>query len=133
MTFVLVLITVSACIIAIGVVYNSARIALSERGRELASLRVLGFTSNEVAGMLLGEQVAVLIVALPAGVGFGALFSLALSRGFETERFHFPYIIALDSQFFAMSVVIVAAALASLIVRRRVGRLDMVSALRTRE
>ncbi|HTJ21696.1 MAG TPA: FtsX-like permease family protein [Gemmatimonadaceae bacterium] len=133
MTFVLMLITVSACIIAIGVVYNSARIALSERGRELASLRVLGFTSNEVAGMLLGEQLAVLIVALPAGVGFGALFSYALSRGFETERFHFPYVIALDSQIFAMSIVVAAAVLASVIVRRRVGRLDMVSALRTRE
>jgi putative ABC transport system permease protein len=133
MTFVLALITVSACIIAIGVVYNSARIALSERGRELASLRVLGFTSNEVAGMLLGEQVAVLLLALPAGVGIGALFNLALARGFETERFHFPYVIALASQLLAMGVVVGAAALASLIVRRRIGRLDMVSALRTRE
>ena len=133
MTFVLTLITVSACVIAIGVVYNSSRIALSERGRELASLRVLGFTSNEVAGMLLGEQVAVMLLALPVGVGFGALFSLALSQGFETERFHFPFVIAIGSQVFAMGVVLAAAALASLVVRRRIGRLDMVSALRTRE
>ena len=59
MVFVLALITSSACVIAMGVVYNSARIALSERGRELASLRVLGFTTNEVAGMLLGEQAAI--------------------------------------------------------------------------
>ena len=133
MVFVLTLIIVSACVIAIGVVYNSARIALSERGRELASLRVLGFTSNEVAGMLLGEQVAVLLLALPVGVGIGALFSLALSQGFETERFHFPYVLVLGSQLFAMAVVVAAAALASLVVRRRIGRLDMVSALRTRE
>ena len=133
MTFVLTLITTSACIIAMGVVYNAARIALSERGRELASLRVLGFTANEVAGMLLGEQLAVLLLALPAGVGIGALFSFALSRAFATERFHFPFIVALDSQLFAMSVVVGAAALASLIVRRRIGRLDMVTALRTRE
>src|SRR4029078_5059627 len=75
MVFVLMLIGVSAGIIAVGVVYNSARIALSERGRELASLRVLGFTTNEVSGMLLGEQAAVLIVALPVGVLFGAIFS----------------------------------------------------------
>lgn len=133
MVFVLTLITTSACIIALGVVYNSARIALSERGRELASLRVLGFTTNEVATMLLGEQAAMLVLALPVGVVFGAAFSLMLARGFETERFHFPYVMTVASQVFAMVVVIVAAAFAAIIVRRRVGRLDMVTALRTRE
>jgi putative ABC transport system permease protein len=133
MVFVLILIVSSACVIAIGVVYNAARIALSERGRELASLRVLGFTTNEVAGMLLGEQAAIMILALPAGIAIGAAFSYALARGFETERFHFPYVIALHSQVFAAGVVVAAAALAGLIVHRRVARLDMVSALRTRE
>ena len=133
MEFVLTLITVSAAVIAMGVVYNSARVALSERGRELASLRVLGFTTNEVARMLLGEQVAMLVLALPAGIAIGAAFSLALARGFETERFQFPYVMAPRSQLFAMGVVAAAAALTGLIVRRRVHRLDMVAALRTRE
>jgi putative ABC transport system permease protein len=133
MVFVLTLIITSACLIAVGVVYNSARIALSERGRELASLRVLGFTSNEVGALLLGEQLAVLLPALPIGVGIGALFSFALSRGFETERFHFPYVLALKSQIIAISVVSLAALLAALMVRRRIGRLNMVRALRTRE
>jgi putative ABC transport system permease protein len=131
--FVLTLIISSACVIAMGVVYNSARIALSERGRELASLRVLGFTTNEVAGMLLGEQAAILLVALPSGVAIGAVFSYALAQGFQTERFHFPYVVALHSQLFAAAIVTAAAALAGLIVRRRVGHLDMVAALRTRE
>jgi putative ABC transport system permease protein len=133
MVFVLTLIITSACIIALGVVYNSARIALSERGRELASLRVLGFTTNEVAGMLLGEQAAMLVFALPVGIVVGAAFSLALARGFETDRFHFPYVMKLASQVFAMSIVAAAAVFAAIVVRRRVRRLDMVSALRTRE
>jgi putative ABC transport system permease protein len=133
MVFVLALITGSACVIAMGVVYNSARIALSERGRELASLRVLGFTTNEVAGMLLGEQVAVMVLGLPAGVGIGALFSLLLTRGFANERFHFPYVVAFDSQVIAMAVVAASAALASVVVHRRVGKLNLVQALRTRE
>lgn len=133
MVFVLTLIIVSASVIATGVVYNSARIALSERGRELASLRVLGFSTNEVAGMLLGEQGAMLVLALPAGVAIGAVFSLALARGFQTERFHFPYVLALRSQWFAMGIVVAAVVLTSFVVRRRVGRLDMVAALRTRE
>ena len=133
MVFVLTLIITSACVIAMGVVYNSARIALSERGRELASLRVLGFTTNEVAGMLLGEQAMVLVLALPVGIGIGSLFSLALARGFETERFHFPYVFALRSQVFAAAVVVAAAIIAGAIVRRRVHHHDMVAALRYRE
>lgn len=133
MVFVLTLIISSACVIAMGVVYNSARIALSERGRELASLRVLGFTTNEVAGMLLGEQGMIMLIGLPVGVALGALFNYALARGFETERFHFPYVVALNSQLFAAAVTVTAGAVAGLAVRRRVRRLDMVSALRTRE
>ena len=133
MTFVLTLIITSASVIAMGVVYNSARIALSERGRELASLRVLGFTTNEVAGMLLGEQAAIMLVGLPVGVGVGALFNYALARSFERERFHFPFVVAIGSQIFAIAITICAGVLAALVVRRRVRRLDMVSALRTRE
>jgi putative ABC transport system permease protein len=133
MVFVLTLIITSASVIAMGVVYNSARIALSERGRELASLRVLGFTTNEVAGMLLGEQAAIMLVGLPVGVGVGALFNFALSRAFERERFHFPFVVTLGSQLFAIAITVAAGTLAGIVVRRRVRKLDMVSALRTRE
>src|SRR6185437_12874496 len=91
MTFVLSLIVTSACVIALGVVYNSARIALAERGRELASLRVLGFTTPEVSRMLLGEQAAILAVALPLGLVIGAGFSRLLSAAFASERFRFPF------------------------------------------
>jgi putative ABC transport system permease protein len=83
--------------------------------------------------MLLGEQVAILLVACPVGVVIGAAFNYALARAFETEQFHFPFVITLRSQLIAIGIVIGAATLASLVVRRRVRRLDMVSALRTRE
>jgi putative ABC transport system permease protein len=133
MVFVLSLIIFSSCLIAIGVVYNNARVALSERGRELASLRVLGFTVNEVWSMQLGEQAAIVLLSIPVGVGIGALFSFALVKGFETERFHFPFVVALRSQLFAAAVVTLSAVLAGLVIRRRIRRLDMVAALRSRE
>ena len=83
--------------------------------------------------MLLGEQGAITFVAMPVGVAVGALFNYALARGFETERFHFPYVVSLHSQLFAMAITVAAAVVAGLVIHRRVGRLDMVSALRTRE
>ena len=133
MSFVLWLITISACVIATGVVYNSARIALSERGRELASLRVLGFTRGEVAAILLGEQAAVVLLALPVGALFGLGFSALLVTGFATEHFNFPFVAKLDSYVLAGAVVVLAAALTGVFVRRRVGRLDLVGVLKTRE
>lgn len=123
----------SACLIALGVVYNNARIAISERGRELASLRVLGFTRREVAGMLIGEQVAVTVTAIPVGIVFGLVFTAALARGFQTERFHFPFIADVGTYAFAVAVIAASAAVAALVVRGLVSRLDLVRALKTRE
>ena len=59
--------TVLAAIIAFGVVYSGARISLSERSRELASLRVLGFTRGEVFRILLFELGFLVVIAQPLG------------------------------------------------------------------
>lgn len=120
--------------IAIGVVYNAARISLSERARELASLRVLGFSRGEVAYILLGELALLTVVALPIGCLFGfGLAQLIGKLGMETELFRVPVIIAPSTYGLAMLVVLVAAAVSGLIVGRRVATLDLISVLKTRD
>jgi putative ABC transport system permease protein len=124
---------VFACVIAIGMVYNGARIALSERGHELASLRVLGFTRREVTVFLLGEQALLTAVAIPMGwvLGFGicALLSHALSM----ELYRIPLIVSPRTYFFAFVVVALAAVASGLLVARRLRHLDLVAVLKTRE
>lgn len=122
-----------AGMIAFGVVYNSARISLSERGRELASLRVLGFTRAEVSWILLGEFALLTVAALIPGffIGYGLSWSMAV--GFETELFRIPLAIERDTYGFAAAVVLSAALLTGLVVRRRIDRLDLVAVLKTRE
>ena len=122
----------AASAIALGVVYNGARIALSERGRELASLRVLGFTRREVAAILLGEQGALTAVSIPLGFAIGFAFCALLARAFATERHRFPLVVTGGTYVFAAAVVLVAAALAGLSMRRRINRLDLVAVLKTR-
>jgi putative ABC transport system permease protein len=120
-------------IIAFGVVYNSARIQLSERARELATLRVLGFTRAEVSQVLLTELGVVVALAQPVGWLIGYAFALALVVGFESDLFRIPLVIS--SQTFAVSSLIVlgAAAVSALVVRRRIDRFDLVQVLKTRE
>jgi len=122
-----------AGMIAFGVVYNSARISLSERGRELASLRVLGFTKAEVSSILLGEFALLTVAALAPGflIGYGLAWSMSLS--FETELFRIPLVVSRETYGFSALVVGVSAAISALIVRRRIDRLDLVAVLKTRE
>lgn len=122
-----------AVIITFGVVYNSARIQLSERARELASLRVFGFTRGEVSSVLMIELGVIVAVAQPLGWLFGYLLAFAVVEGLANDMFRVPLIV--DPSTVAMSslVVIGAAVVSALIVRRRVDRLDLISVLKTRE
>ena len=122
-----------AAVIALGVLYNGARIALSERARELASLRVLGFTRAEVWRMLAGEQAIIDLLGAPLGLAVGALFALLIVRAFETELYRFPLIISARTCITAVALVLVAGVIASLAMRRRVNRFDLVAVLKTRE
>jgi putative ABC transport system permease protein len=127
------ILTAFACIIAVGVVYNTARIALAERAWELASLRVLGFTRAEVSGFLLGELAIEIALALPLGVAMGYGLALAITNLIKTDEFFFPLIIEPKTYAFAALSVVVAGLVSALIVRRRIDRLDLVAVLKTRE
>lgn len=122
-----------ATLIAFGVTYNSSRIALSERARALASLRVLGFTRAEVTYILLGELGIQTVIALPIGCVVGYGMALLLSPALNTDMYNFPMIIADATYGFSVTVVAISAIICGLLVRRRVYRLDLVSVLKTRE
>lgn len=124
---------VLAIIIAFGVIYNSARIQLSERARELAGLRVLGFTRWEVSRVLLIELGAVVVMAQPVGWLLGYGFAYAVVRGFESDIFRIPFVINRDTFAISSLVVIGAAVASALIVRRRIDRLDLIRVLKTRD
>jgi putative ABC transport system permease protein len=127
------ILTAFASVIAVGVVYNNARIALAERAWELASLRVLGFTRAEVSGLLLGEMALSMALALPLGMGLGWLLTHGLVEALKNDQFLFPVVIQPRTYALACLAVLLAGAASALVVRRRIDRLDMVAALKTRE
>lgn len=125
--------TLLAVIITFGVVYNSARIQLSERARELASLRVMGFTRGEVSSVLLIELGAIVLMAQPLGWALGYGFSWSVVRGFESDLFRIPLVVERATYAISSLVVLAVAVVSALIVRQRVDRLDLVRVLKTRE
>lgn len=122
-----------AVVIAIGVVYNSARISLSEQSRDLATMRVIGFTKTEVATVLLGEIILFTILAIPLGWFIGYWFAALMIMGLETENYRIPLIVNYGTFAFAALVVVAATFVSALIVQRRINQLDLVSVLKTRE
>lgn len=124
---------VFSCALAFGVTYNAARISLSERGRELATLRVLGFTRAEISYILLGELALLAFVALPLGCLAGFALSSLISRAFETELYRVPLVILASTYGWAILIGLTATAVSAFLVRRRVDRLDLIAVLKTRE
>ncbi len=122
-----------SCVIAVGMVYNSARIALSERGRELASLRVLGFTRREVATMLFGEQAILTAASIPVGFAIGYGLAALISSFYDSEIYRIPLVISGKTWGFALIVVVASAVFSGALIYRRIRALDLVEVLKTRE
>ena len=122
-----------AALIAGGVVYNASRIILSERSRDLASLRVLGFTRREVSAILLGELAVIVVCAIPFGLVLGQGLSALLVWATDSELYRFPLIVTGRTRLFAVTVVAISAIISGLIVRRRVDHLNLVAVLKVRE
>jgi putative ABC transport system permease protein len=122
-----------AVIIAFGVVYNAARVSLSERSRELASLRVLGFTIGEISLILLGELALLTVVALLPGIAIGIGLAELVLSALRSEVYRIPLVITAANAAWSVLTVLLAAIVSGLAVRRKLDRLDLVAVLKTRE
>lgn len=119
--------------IAFGVIYNNARITLSERSRELASLRVLGYTKEEVANILLGELALMTVLAIPLGLLMGYWMSYAFIMDIQQELFRIPLVINLSTYALAIVVVCSSAIISGLIVRHKLNQINLVNVLKIKE
>jgi putative ABC transport system permease protein len=124
---------VFAIVVAFGVVYNNARISLAERARELATLRVIGFSRREVGAVLVTELVVLAMIAVPFGLLLGTGFAKAIISAVNTETIRLPLVLTASNYAFAVMVVAVASALSALFVLRMLNQLDLVSALKAPE
>jgi putative ABC transport system permease protein len=122
-----------AGVIAFGVVYNAARVSLSERSRELASLRVLGFTRAEISLILLGELALLTLAALPFGILVGCGLAALIVQTIQSEVYRFPLYVSTDAAAWSCLGIITAAFISGLLVRRKLDSLDLVAALKVRE
>jgi putative ABC transport system permease protein len=124
---------VLACTLAFGMVYNGMRIAVSERARELASLRVLGFERGEVRAILLGKEGLLTLAAIPVGWALGAAICVLVVRAIASDLFRLPLVVT--SQTLAISAAVVAGAslVTALAVARLLAKFDLVETLKTGE
>ncbi len=122
-----------AVLITIGVAYNGARIQLSERARELASLRILGFSRGEVSAVLIGETMLLALIAQPIGWLMGIWISTAMSNSFTSDLYAIPLVLEPSVFATASLVVLITSFVSVMLVRRRIDRMNLVSVMKTRE
>ncbi len=128
-----VLYSTFATIVAFGIVYNTARIALSERARELATLRVLGFSRGDVGSVLVGELVVLTVIALPLGLWLGSGMAGQLLKSINTETVRLPLVLTASNYAYATLVITLATTISAVLACRKLNRLDLVGALKARE
>ena len=124
---------VFATVVAFGVVYNNARISLAERARELATLRVIGFSRREVGAVLVTELVLLALIAVPLGLALGSGFAAGIVDQINTETVRVPLVLTASNYAFAVLVVLIASVLSALVVLRKLNQLDLVGALKAPE
>ncbi len=122
-----------AVIIAFGVVYNSARIALSERATELAQLRILGFTLGEITVILVGEQLMLTLLAIPVGAAIGGLVISMLPAALSNDLFRFPTVLSVKNVGLGAATIVTVALISGFLIWLRLRRLDLISVLKSRE
>src|SRR5258706_1376866 len=122
-----------ATIVVFGVVYNNARISLAERGRELATLRVIGFSQREVSTVLVTELVILALIAVPLGLAFGTMLASGILKSVNTETIRLPTLFTARNYASAVLTVTVASVLSAFVVLRTLKNLDLVSALKAPE
>lgn len=120
-------------IIAIGVVYNNARVTLSIRGRDFASMRVLGFSQREVSGILIGELTAQILLGIPIGLWLGNYWSQAVMSMADPETYRFSVYVSSQSYLFAIAITLLAAVISAVLLRLKISKQDLISVLKTRE
>ncbi|MCC5984565.1 MAG: FtsX-like permease family protein [Rhodobacteraceae bacterium] len=125
--------TIIGVLIAVGVIYNAARIQLSERSYELASLRVLGFSRAQVGYVLVGEMMLLTMLAIPLGWVVGTWFAEGMTEALSTDTVYIPFAISRRTYAMAAVAVFLAALASVLVVRRRLDRMDLAMALKARE
>lgn len=118
---------------AFSVVYNNARISLSERSRELASLRILGLTRGEVARVLIGEMWVVVLLAIPVGILLGWGLTWLIIESLQTEMYRIPMNISSETIARATVTILLTALISGVIIRRRIHKLNLIEVLKTRE
>lgn len=122
-----------AAIMAGGVAFSAARITLAEQERDLATLRVLGFTRTEVSYILIGELMALALLAVPAGIALGTLLAIWLMQLFQTDMYAFPFVFNPSGYAFAIAFTLACVAAAAFVVRTGIDKLDMIGVLKARD
>ncbi|HEX8789532.1 MAG TPA: FtsX-like permease family protein [Polyangiaceae bacterium] len=128
-----IVLTLFGCAIAAAVVYNNARIALSMRSRDLASLRVLGFTRREISAVLLGELAVYVLVAIGPGLALGKGLAVVMMSSVNQELYRIPVLVTQATYGFAAAVTLAAAIASTVVVRRQLDKLDLIAVLKARE
>ena len=120
-------------LVAFAIIYNTATISLSERKREYATLRVLGLSVGEVAGIMNFEYAVLTVCGIVLGIPFTRLLNHAVNMMMDTDLFCMPSTLPVSAYLLGVSSCVLAIVFSGRSATGKIRRFDMVEVLKERE
>ncbi len=127
-----IMVFIAGCV-AFGSVFNSALVSLSERQREVGTLRVLGYTPLHVAEIFSGESFMLNFIGIVFGMGLGVALAYGLSVAYNTELYRFPTVVYPQRVVEAALIMAFFITAAQLVILRMIRKLDWLEVLKVKE
>ncbi len=131
LSYVVAVLIVSAGLLAFVVLYNLSNVNITERTREIATLKVLGFYDGEVSAYIYRESVILTLLGTAAGLCLGAIFLRVVVTTAEADTMMFARHIELTSFLFSALLTFLFSFLVNFVMHFRLKRINMVESMKS--
>lgn len=131
LNYVVLLMIVSAGALAFVVLYNLSNVNISERIREIATIKVLGFYDKEVSAYIYRENVILTLIGAVVGLGLGVILHQFIMVTVEVENMMFGRLINPLSYAAAFVLTIVMGTIVNLVMNKKLKKVEMVESLKS--
>ena len=128
-----VIMIVFAAVIFLGAILNGTLIALSERRREMATFRTMGYFDKEVGRLFLRENLLNTLIGSLIGLPLGYLMLVASMKGFVSDAYSFPAALDPLSYIYTMVLAVIFVLISQVVVMRNIQKQNWVEALSLKE
>ncbi len=131
--FMIYMMGIIAVLVSFAIIYNISSVSLSERKRELATMRVLGLTATETMEVVSFEHWLLCFIGIIIGIPFSNFLKISMAQSLNSDMYSFPTVTPLNAYIFAAISCGISVFLSNNTSFKKIKTFDLVDVLKERE